>query len=402
MYLRFVFFVFSLLIYFSSLEAFSQDKRKQLEEQKNAKQKNIDEINKILKEASSKKQRSLGELNALKAQIEQRENVKSTIQREIALIEKDITDAEKIIIGLEQDLKNLKKEYAKMIYEASKISTGFNQLNFIISAKNFNDLLRRTQFIKQYSAARKEQLEQIEKTKLYLEEQNVVIKKQREEKALVLNSLYSENQELETLKQEQDLVVKDLSKREAELIEQYQEEKKSLKNLEDQAVSVIRAEMKKSSGDENAKNIVLTSPEEIRLAGSFSKNKGNLPWPVDNGFISMGFGKQKHPLINNFYFDNPGIKIQSKQGTKIKAVFEGRVEAIRERMGPGYSVMINHGDFFTIYEPVENITIKENEKVRANQALGTMVLNLEGTPELLFSVYKNDKKLDPEKWLYKK
>jgi septal ring factor EnvC (AmiA/AmiB activator) len=400
MLLRFVIIFF--LLTGSGLYAYAQSSRKQLEEQKNAKQKNIEEINKILQEASSKKQRSLGELNALNAQIYERENKKNTILAEISLIEKDITDTEKIIIGLEEDFKNLKKEYAKMIYQASKISNGYNQLNFIISSKSLNDLIRRMQFVRQYSEARRKQLEQIEKTKKYLEEQNRIIRKQREEKTLVLASLSTENQELAKLKSEQDEVVKDLSKREAELLAQYQAEKKALKELENEVVSVIRAEMKKSSGDENAKNIVLNTPEEIRLAGSFAKNKGNLPWPVDNGFISMGFGKQKHPLFNHIYLDNPGIKIQSRQGTKIKAVFEGRVEAIRERMGPGYSVMINHGDFFTIYEPVENLTIKENEKVKANQAIGTMVLNLEGTPEVLFSVYKNDKKLDPEKWLYKK
>jgi len=379
----------------------AKGQRKQLEEQKASKQKNIEEINKILQEASTKKQRSLGELNALNALIGQREQKREALRQEIALIEKDISDTEKIIASLEADLRALKKEYAKMIYQASKNSSSFNQINFIISSSSFNDLFRRIRFVKQYAESRKKQLEQIEKTKNYLEDQNLVIKRQREEKANVLANLQIEDRELLELKNQQDIVVRELSLREAELRQQYLAEKKALKELEKQVLALIRAEMKKSSGDET-KNIVLINPEDIKLASSFSKNRGKLPWPVDNGFVSMGFGKQKHPSIDNLYLNNPGIKIQAKKGSKIKAVFDGKVEAIRERMGPGYRVMINHGDFFTVYEPVDNIAVKENEKVQINQILGTIVPNLEGTPEILFSIYKNDQILDPSKWLYNK
>jgi septal ring factor EnvC (AmiA/AmiB activator) len=395
--MKYLFFLF--LFVFNHL--YSQVPRKQLEEQKASKQKNIEEINKILQEASTKKQRSLGELNAINALIYEREQKRIAIRQEISLIEKDISDTEKIIGSLEADLKALKKEYAKMIYQASKTSSSFNQINFIISSTSFNDLFRRVRFIKQYAEARKKQLEQIEKTKKYLENQSLIIKQQREEKANILASLQTEDQELLDLKSQQDIVVKDLSSREAELRQQYLAEKKALKELDDQVLALIRAEMKRSSGDE-AKNIVLTNPDDIKLASSFAKNKGKLPWPVDNGFIAMGFGKQKHPSIANLYLENPGIKIQAKQGSKIKAVFAGKVEAIRERMGPGYSIMINHGDFFTYYEPIENLNVKENERIKVNQVLGTIVPNLEGTPEVLFSIYKNDQKLDPTKWLYNK
>ncbi len=378
-----------------------QQRKQQLEEQKNAKLKNIAEINKILEEAASKKQRSLGELNAINAQIQQREQIRSAIRREISFIEKDISDTEKIIEGLEKDLSDLKKEYARMIYQASKISNRYNQLTFVLSAKSFNEFYRRIQFVRQYAIARRKQLEQILKTKEYLESQNQIVRKQREEKTTTLASLQEEDQELLNLQKQQSEIVRELAEREAELRQQYLAEKKELQELEKQTLAVIRAEIKKTGGGET-KEIVLTNPEDIKLANSFSKNKGNLPWPVDNGFISLRFGKQKHPVIANFYIDNAGVKIQAKQGTKIKAVFEGKVEAVRERMGPGYSIMINLGDFFKIYEPVDNVAVKENEKISTQQVLGTIMPNFEGTPEVLFCIYKNDKKLDPEKWLYKK
>ncbi|MCS6796001.1 MAG: peptidoglycan DD-metalloendopeptidase family protein [Raineya sp.] len=378
-----------------------QSRKQQLEEQKSAKLKNIAEINKILEEASTKKQRSLGELNAINAQIQQREQIRNAIRREISFIEKDISDTEKIIEGLENDLNNLKKEYARMIYQASKISNRYNQITFVLSARSFNEFYRRIQFVRQYAIARRKQLVQILKTKEHLENQNQIIRKQREEKTITLASLQQEDEELLNLQRQQSEIVRELSQREAELRQQYLAEKRELQELEKQTLTLIRAEIKKTGGSET-KEIILTNPEDIKLANSFAQNKGNLPWPVDNGFISLRFGKQKHPVIANFYIDNAGIKIQSKQGTKIRAVFEGKVEAIRERMGPGYSIMINHGDFFTIYEPVDNVVVKENERVSTQQVLGTIMPNFEGTPELLFCIYKNDKKLDPEKWLYKK
>lgn len=379
----------------------AQQRKQQLEEQKNAKLKNIAEINKILEEATSKKQRSLGELNAINAQIQQREQIRGAIRREISFIEKDISDTEKIIEGLEKDLSDLKKEYARMIYQASKMSNRYNQLTFVLSAKSFNEFYRRIQFVRQYAVARRKQLEQILKTKEYLETQNQIVRKQREEKTSTLTSLQEEDRELLNLQKQQSELVKELAKREAELRQQYLAEKRELQELEKQTLALIRAEIKKTGGGET-KEIVLTNPEDIKLANSFAQNQGNLPWPVDNGFISLRFGKQKHPVIANFYIDNAGVKIQAKQGTKIRAVFEGKVEAVRERMGPGYSIMINHGDFFTIYEPVDNVMVKENERINTKQILGTIMPNFEGTPELLFCIYKNDKKLDPEKWLYKK
>lgn len=384
-----------------TLQAQSSLRKQQLEEQKNAKLKNIAEINKILEEASNKKQRSLGELNAINAKIQQREQIRNAIRKEMAFIEKDISDTEKIIEGLEQDLAALKKEYARMIYQASKLSSRYNQITFILSARSFNEFYRRIQFIKQYAVARRKQFEQIQKTKKYLQEQNEIIRKQKEDKVNTLAILQEEDRELFELQRQQSELVKELAKRESELRKQYLAEKKELQLLENQILSLIKAEIKKTGGEE-VREIVLTNPEDIRLANSFEQSKGNLPWPVDNGFISLRFGKQKHPVIANFYIDNAGIKIQAKQGTKIRAVFEGKVEIIRERMGPGYSIMLNHGDFFTIYEPVGDVLVKENEKVSTGQILGTIMPNFEGTPELLFCIYKNDKKLDPEKWLYKK
>jgi murein DD-endopeptidase MepM/ murein hydrolase activator NlpD len=60
---------------------------------------------------------------------------------------------------------------------------------------------------------------------------------------------------------------------------------------------------------------------------SFELNKGKLPWPVDNGVVSIHFGFYtiEGTTIKG---NNPGITISTPSvGEQVKAVFDGDVVA---------------------------------------------------------------------------
>jgi murein DD-endopeptidase MepM/ murein hydrolase activator NlpD len=49
------------------------------------------------------------------------------------------------------------------------------------------------------------------------------------------------------------------------------------------------------------------------------KQTGSLPWPVEKGFISLGYGDQAHPIYNTLVIHN-GVEITTNEGATARAV----------------------------------------------------------------------------------
>jgi murein DD-endopeptidase MepM/ murein hydrolase activator NlpD len=142
------------------------------------------------------------------------------------------------------------------------------------------------------------------------------------------------------------------------------------------------------------------TPEGKLISKSFSGNKNRLAWPVQNGFISSGFGRHEHPVLKRVYVDNLGIDISTRAGEKVRSVFEGTVGLVGSVPGmDGEIVMIRHGDYFTVYSGLKNIQVSTGQKIKMKQVLGEVVRDEEGGAVLQFQVWKNDKRMDPEDWL---
>jgi murein hydrolase activator len=391
--------VASWLLVFSVQTTLAQSKS-QLEEQKRQKQKNLEEVNKILSETATKRQISVGQLLAIKAQINAKTDLRNNTMKELGMIDEGITENQQIIASMEKDLQNLKKEYAQMIYEASKISNAFNQVTYLFSARSFNEVFRRMQFIKQYSESRRKTVVEIQKMQKRLAKENETVAFKKKDKIQVVSSLEKENEELETLKNQQNTAVKEIMGREQEITVQVQAERKVLLELESQLLTQIREEIKKTGGN-NTKTVGLTEETRV-ISGSFAKNKGALMWPVRSGFISGKFGKQKHPVIANIYTNNPGVKIQTKKGEGIRVVFDGKIDSISEIPGQGYSILVNHGEYFTAYTGLSQVSVQIGDRIKREHVLGVVTTNNEGVSEMIFTLAKNQNFQDPETWLFKK
>ena len=367
----------------------------QLEEQKKARLQKIQEANKILEETARNKTVNIGQLTALNEKVANKLDIINGAKKEVALIDDDLRETQQIVASLENDLAELKKEYANMIYEASKISNAYNKLSFIMSSKDFNSLFRRVKYLQQYTEARKKQVLEIEKTKQFLQEQNQKIASQRKVKLDVVTTIETDNAEIFQLQAEKSSLVRELMGKEAQIKAEIQKEKASINQLESLISARIKEEIKKNT-EEGAKKPTLT-PEKENLSNSFAASKNSLPWPVE-GFISRKFGKQKHPLFPSIVLENPGIYIQTKKGEKIRVVFEGKVDTVSETPN-GYFVMVNHGEYFTVYSNLASVNVGVGDNLRRKQFIGTVNTTEAGVSEMLFCVFKNQKNLDPENWI---
>ncbi|MDB5235061.1 MAG: peptidase, partial [Hymenobacter sp.] len=153
-----------------------------------------------------------------------------------------------------------------------------------------------------------------------------------------------------------------------------------------------------AAADRRAVRIALT-PDAAVLSSSFAGNRGRLPWPVGRGFISQRFGRHPHPVLKNVTVENRGVDIQTGAGEAVRSCFDGKVLTIANIAGMNTIVMIQHGDFFTVYAKLRSVSVREGQRVSAREVIGTVATDAEGTSEVQFQVWHNSANLNPQTWL---
>ncbi len=387
-------FVLILLLFFSGTTTYGQRTKSELEQEKKENLKRIAEAERILTETTSEKEATLGQLQALNQQIKARQSLINSIASEIRILDGEISDLRIVVNALQADLEKLKNEYAQQIYASYKANMGISRLMFLFSSRSFNQLVQRMKYLEQYSAARRLQAEQIVEVTDELSVQRNQVEKKRAEQQTLLNQQVRESRKLANSKQRQSDLVAQLSKKENQLRREVNDRKRAIERLNTLIASIVDSEVEKSKSVSTA-----IAASEAELSRLFESNKNKLDWPVNTGFISSKFGRQKHPVLKRITIINDGVGIQTEKDTKVKAVFEGVVTRIAAIESMNNIVIVRHGDYFTVYARLKSVNVKKGQRVRANDIIGEVYTNKDGISELEFQVWKERTKLDPEKWL---
>ena len=405
-------FAFLLCFLFLPLAVVAQQSKSkaQLEKEKRENLNRIKQANKILQQTRKDKEASIGQLNAIKEKIDVQKGVISNISKEITYIESDVKETEGIVQSLEKDLDKLKAEYATMVYAASKTANSYNKLMFLFASESFNQLVMRLRYLQQYSEARQKQVEQINKVQAALTGQLHLLESKRRQKQGLLGKQIAESKNLQTLKVQQDSVINRLSKQESELKQEVAQRQQAVRKLDKLIADIVREEIaraaraareagKASSGSSNKMTL---TPEAALISSSFAGNKGRLAWPVERGFISQKFGRHNHPVLKGVVVENRGVDIQTAQGAAARAIFEGKVLTVASVPGMNNIVMIQHGEYFTVYAKLKSVNVSVGQDVKLKDVIGTVYTDSDGTTELQFQVWKNSDNMNPETWLIRK
>ncbi|MFM6947988.1 MAG: murein hydrolase activator EnvC family protein [Aquirufa sp.] len=148
-------------------------------------------------------------------------------------------------------------------------------------------------------------------------------------------------------------------------------------------------------------NTYYMNAEEAKLASSFGALRGRMPFPVPSGFISDHFGVHKHPILKGVMINNNGIDIQTSPGSAVHSVYEGVVQSVVNIPGINMVVAIQHGDYFTVYSKLDNVSVSTGQRVKTGQRIGSVASDDDGTAEINFQVWKNTIRQNPEAWLRK-
>jgi murein hydrolase activator len=394
-----------LVIYFSALPffVFAQKNKSQLQKERQQNLERIKETEKILEETAKEKKTSIGELTALNRRIEQQETLVGSIKGEMSLLEDDINEDNQIIEALENDVQQLKEEYAAMLFAAQKASGKTDKLTLLFSAASFDQFLMRLKYLEQYSKARQVQTEAIAKAQILLGEQVKQTEAKRNEKQLLLNDELKQTAELVGLKQKQRKVVQSLVKEEKRLKRDLEETKRALAELDELIAKLVKEEMERVAREarereRNKLKEVTNAFETATLSTSFEGNKNKFPWPV-SGFVSQKFGRQMHPVLKGIQIQNDGVNIQTKQNEPVRVVFDGEVRTIAFIRGFGSTVIVSHGDYYTVYSGLKDVFVKKGQKVSTGEEIARVLSTSDGISELRFQIRKNIVALDPQQWL---
>lgn len=383
-----------------------------MEKEKAEVQKRLLEFDQILKQTSTRKKNTIGELNAINNQLKTRTTYISTLNKEVTLIDNEAAETEKKITSLENDLKNLKQEYGNMIYVSYKLNSGVTIMTFIFSSATFKQFYMRLRYLKQYTDARKKQVTEIERVNLALEDQRQLLDEKRKEKQIVINQERIQKQQLDLLKDEQQTIVQTLTQKEEEIKKDIAASKRQQEQLNKLITRVIEEEIRLAEADAKKSDTKTTTtapgskipltPEGAALSSSFAGNRGKIPWPVASGFISRQYGTHPHPTLRGITETNDGVDIQTKPNETVRSVFDGQVTKITTVPGMGGTVIIKHGEYYTMYSRLKTISVKSGQQVKSVTPIGTVYTNKDGLAEVHFQTWKGLEVMNPSIWLSKK
>lgn len=396
----------SIFFFLLTVSVVAQNKsRKQLELERSRIKKEIKMVNKLLFETQKKEKNILEELKDLNQKITIREQLITTINLELKSLSNDIFAYEQQIEKQTQKLNLMKEDYASMIYKSYKSKSQQSRTLFLFSSESFYQAYKRLKYMNQYASFRKKQGEEVFHLKNKLLNLKDSLAYQKELKDTLLSS--EEEQKLKIIdeKQDQQTLISQIKKKEKKYKKELRQKQEKEKKLSEQIDKIIKEAIAKSNaakGAKKSKGFALT-PEAKALAATFEQNKGKLPWPVETGLIVRRFGKQPHPVYPGNYINSTGIHIATKKGTIARAIFNGEVLAIQTQSEGKKSILLRHGNYISVYNNLESVFVRVNEKITTGQSLGKIFTDrITGKTKLIFVLSKNTTRLNPVLWISKK
>jgi len=327
------------------------------------------------------KKDALTEVEDLAIKISLRQRLIRVTNEEANRLTQQISVNQKTLLRQEKELKELKAEYADMIRYAYASKSAQSRLMFLFSSESFLQAYKRFQYLKQYAAFRKKQgLLIAEKTKI-LETLNATLLVQKQKKeALVKENRGAQNKlTAERLVQKQRISA--LKKNERSLVQQIQKKQRQIAAFDKEIQRLITAAIAASNKAAGKNKAVFTLTPEAQLIGkNFTANKGKLPWPVEQGVVTLGFGTQTHPVVKTTKIQSNGVTIATPGNAKVRAVFKGKVMQV-------FSAAVY---------------VKKGETIEAKQPIGEVFTHpTNGKSELKFSVFQNTTPVNPKGWVFR-
>jgi septal ring factor EnvC (AmiA/AmiB activator) len=410
-----------LLFLFTSALVWSQENQQEKLEQRKAEiLREIREKEAQLQHVKSKEVSVKKQLEIQSEKIKLKEKLINTTEKQTKLLSNDMYLNQLTINRLKRELMVLKDDYAQMIVKSYKSRSEQSRAMFLLSSENFLQAYKRAQYMKQYASYRKNQGLEIQSKSEELVVHNKTLEVQKTAKQKLIEENEKERLVLEKEKQIQQELAKAIKKDKKQLLADIKKKQQETKNIDNQIAKLLRAAIaaankktataavktnpktsaESTKATETSAKIVLTAEGKIE-SNNFRANKGKLPWPVEKGFVSLPYGDQPHPIVKSLIVHNSGVEITTDQGASARAVFAGEVISVMVLSPVNKAVMIQHGDYFTVYQNLSSVSVSKGDKVSIKQPIGRIRTNGDtGKTVLKFTISQNTVYNNPATWLF--
>lgn len=353
----------------------------------------------LMEKTAEQRSSSVQQLRILQGGINSRSKVISTLESEVNLYSQNIQDTQGRIEQLIVENKRNKEEYARLIYYAYRNHTDYEKLMYILAGSSISQSYQRYKYLKYLGEYRVGKAAEIEAAIVELDQQQKSLNSLKNDKLGLMEDKESEQRKLVEQRSREASMVNSLKRKESELRREIAEKERIAREVEARIREIIEEEARRSS----ANNVFgALTPEQELVGSDFRKNKGKLPWPVDKGIITIGYGNQEVPGLRGSSVKNNGIDISSSPGTEVRSVFEGEVTKVFGILGANYTVLVRHGEFLSVYQNLVNVRVKTGDKVLTKEKLGEAFTDgNEKVASFHFEVWQERDILNPEEWISK-
>lgn len=410
---RLLYIVCTLLLFQSFAWAQTSEKQRSLERKKAQILSEINAVKELLQRERSKERNILAEIQEQNRKIKLTQDLIQNIQQQINMLSREIKKNQQEIATLEKELEALKADYAQTIVNTYKSRSNQSKIMFVLSSENFAQAYKRVQYMKQYADYRKKQGEEVkEKTEILTDKlADLEVKKTQQNK--LLSEAETQRKSLEKDRANQEELMKIIQKDQRKYNDQIKKKQAETQAIDKQIQQLIReaiAEANRKAREAAAKAGAKTTgtassaafeltPEGRVVANNFKASQGKLPWPVVKGYISLSYGDQPHPVQRHLTIHNSGVEITTESGARARSVFQGEVLQVQILSGGNKAVLIQHGDYITVYQNLSEVFVKKGDKVNLKQDIGVVNTNASGQTVLKFLLSHNTTINNPQSWL---
>lgn len=382
----------SLLVFALGVKA--QDTRAQ-EERKARLEREIAIIDRQLAENASQSSSMLSDLTLIRKKISNRKALVTEADRQVRKYADSIYLTNREITRLQVRIDTLTSHYSRLVMSAYKNRDARVWYMYMFASDNLGQAFRRFGYFRNLSSQMKSEAQRIRDMQDELAVKKERLDRMKKESEAVKASRQKELDELRKDENKADGVVKRLQKDRKKYQNQLTAKKKEVNALNREIARIIAAAMKT---DDQKKKDQVRAQLDMKLDAEFANNQGKLPWPAEGPVVSR-FGKQYHPVYKNLELPpNNGVDIALSKGTSVNVVFDGVVTQVFVMPGYNQCVLVQHGNYFTLYCKMKGLVVKAGDKVRTGQALGT-IDTINGQTQLHFEVWKGKTPQNPEQWL---
>lgn len=404
-----------MLLFFAAGNVFAQDTSiKDMRAKAGTLRKDIAEKEKILLSSKKDVNSKLANLDIVTAKINDRKKLIGLINEEVKIINGEIRVLNRERDMLQGEVCKSRSEYAEALRRARKYSSFNSKLMFIFSGNDFNTMLRRYRYVREYMDAHKVLADSLKVQIVTLEKKRSELETVRKAKKESLATLEAERNKLQGLESEQRAIVKELQKEYRKVEKELKKKRNDLnrlnKSIEREIEKALAAEReakrraaKKSGKGEPSKGGTAYKEDEgvVAMTGSFEKNKKKMPVPITGPYLLVERFGVKNAISGkgNVPINTGGITFEGNKGAKARCIFDGKVTAV---FGSGnYAfVLVRHGKYISVYCNLKNIRVKGGSNIKAGDIIGDIAPDAkDGNPRMLFQIRLEKKTLNPEEWL---